>query len=220
MPTCTIRPAVNRFSGFALLLAVFVGGACIAGTPPPPPPAPAHARGSGVDQSRRTVDRQGDPYVLASGQGDTIIVRGDSLLWELPSEVLTFANRIEKVVPNVTHATLLYFSIRTNAHVGALVRPVRDLAADTTLSMQSILAEYADHRPDGWMGAYPRSWYPNATCGLPDSTLYHIAWVAYGALDSTDSPEAVHATGRVIGEMIVDPVRNQFLWTRGRAHGR
>ncbi len=147
-------------------------------------------------------------------------MRGDSLLWELPSEVLTFANRIEKVVPNVTHATLLYFSIRTNAHVGALVRPVRDLAADTTLSMQSILAEYADHRPDGWMGAYPRSWYPNATCGLPDSTLYHIAWVAYGALDSTDSPEAVHATGRVIGEMIVDPVRNQFLWTRGRAHGR
>jgi hypothetical protein len=148
-------------------------------------------------------------------------MEADSLQWEHPYETVSYGSptRVELVVPKVTHATELYFSIHTIAHVAALVRPVQDIAADTLLSPQSLLAEYAD-RSLAWMSAYPLSWYRRAFCRIPDSTISHVVWVGYGAVDSADTPSAVKSTGRVIGELIVDPVRNRILWARGRVHGR
>jgi hypothetical protein len=212
MPPRPILTAFNRLFMLVLLLALFVGSACAAGTPRRPPPGPAHTR---------ATDQRNAPYLFASTQGDTIVLEGDSLQWERPYETLSMGHptKVEKVVPKVTHATELYFSIHTKAHVAVLVRPVHDIGADTTLSPQSLLAEYAD-RSLAWMSAYPLSWYPRAFCRIRDSTLAHVVWIGYGAVDSADTPIAVKSTGRVIGELIVDPVRNRILWTRGRVHGR
>jgi hypothetical protein len=210
MRRCSVHRANAYLPFLVLLLAGVTGSVGLARTPAPPPRPPA---------DYRTI-LQSTPYTLANAQGDTIVVMGDSLSWQLPYETLRIGDsRITKVVPNLSHAADLRFAVRTTAKIGMLVRPLTGATVDTMRSAQALLAEYYNS-PAPAQHLIPASWYPNATCTLPEPARYHIVWIAYGALDSTDSPATLRATGRVVGELIVDAAHNRFLWARGRIHAR
>jgi hypothetical protein len=187
----------------------------LAGSPPPPAPSGPHGRSFHREPG----------YAFGDAAGDSVFTLGDSLEWFDPTWAPTITGRDDKEAPayvlgRKSHRPREFgfmvksssgFMVKSSRTIVVFGRPVRSLMADTSNSDEKLVAEYYLHPLQAQTWDYPGPWGWTA----PDtgSALHLVVWIAHE--DDYPPSSEKPRTAQVVGALIIDPVANRVVWTRG-----